>query len=133
MAIASGVAIGAGLGDSARAALITRGFAEMSKLAESLGADRATLGGLSGFGDLVLTCTSTQSRNFRYGAALGAGQDFDAGTTVEGAATAKSVVKLAQTLALDLPICTVVAHLIEKKTDVPMALKALMARPLKEE
>lgn len=133
MAIACGVAIGAGLGDSARAALMTRGFAEMATLAERLGADRATLMGLSGFGDLVLTCTSTQSRNFRYGQALGVKRPFDDNTTVEGAATAKSVVKLAATLDLDLPICTVVAHLIDRKTDVTMALKALMARPLKEE
>ena len=133
MAIACGISIGAGLGDSARAALMTRGFSEMVTLAERLGAERETLTGLSGFGDLVLTCTSTQSRNFRYGQALGAGQDFDSTTTVEGAATAKSVVKLAQTLALDLPICTVVAHLIDKKTDVTMAVNALMARPLKEE
>lgn len=133
MAIACGVAIGAGLGDSARAALMTRGFAEMATLAERLGAERATLMGLSGFGDLVLTCTSLQSRNFRYGQALGQGTQFDASMTVEGAVTAKSVVKLATTLELDLPICTVVAHLIDRKTDVTMAVNALMARPLKEE
>lgn len=133
MAIACGVAIGAGLGDSARAALMTRGFAEMATLAERLGADRATLMGLSGFGDLVLTCTSSQSRNFRYGVALGAKTSFSDDTTVEGAVTAKSVAKLAATLELDLPICTVVAHLIDRKTDVTLALNALMARPLKEE
>ena len=133
MAIACGVAIGAGLGDSARAALMTRGFSEMLTLADRLGADRATLGGLSGFGDLVLTCTSTQSRNFRFGQALATTEAFDKGTTVEGAATAKSVTKLAKTLDLDLPICTVVADLINGKTDVAKALEALMARPLKEE
>ena len=133
MAIACGVAIGAGLGHSARAALMTRGFSEMLTLADRLGADRATLGGLSGFGDLVLTCTSTQSRNFRYGVSLATKSNFDAGTTVEGATTAKSVTKLAKTLELDLPICTVVADLIDGKTDVASALNALMARPLKEE
>lgn len=133
MAIACGVAIGAGLGDSARAALMTRGFAEMLTLADRLGAERATLGGLSGFGDLVLTCTSTQSRNFRFGQTLATTGDFDATTTVEGAATAKSVTKLAKSLELDLPICTVVADLIDGKTDVTKALEALMARPLKEE
>lgn len=133
MAIACGVTIGAGLGDSARAALMTRGFAEMAKLATHLGAQRDTLMGLSGFGDLVLTCSSPQSRNFRYGMALGAGGSFDAATTVEGAATARSVRRLARSLELDLPICTVVAHLIDGKTDVTMALDALMARPLKEE
>jgi glycerol-3-phosphate dehydrogenase (NAD(P)+) len=133
MAIACGVAIGAGLGDSARAALMTRGFSEMLTLADRLGADRATLGGLSGFGDLVLTCTSTQSRNFRFGQSLANDTDFDISTTVEGAATAKSVTKLAKSLDLDLPICTVVADLIDTKTDVATALEALMARPLKEE
>jgi glycerol-3-phosphate dehydrogenase (NAD(P)+) len=133
MAIACGVAIGAGLGDSARAALMTRGFSEMLTLADRLGADRATLGGLSGFGDLVLTCTSTQSRNFRFGQSLAGDIDFDKTTTVEGAATAKSVTKLAKSLKLDLPICTVVADLIDKKTNVATALEALMARPLKEE
>ncbi|MCK0120730.1 NAD(P)-dependent glycerol-3-phosphate dehydrogenase [Loktanella sp. F6476L] len=133
MAIACGVAIGAGLGDSARAALMTRGFSEMLTLADKLGAERATLGGLSGFGDLVLTCTSTQSRNFRYGQSLARETGFDKTTTVEGAATAKSVTKLAKSLELDLPICTVVADLIDAKTDVSTALEALMARPLKEE
>lgn len=133
MAIACGVAIGAGLGDSARAALMTRGFIEMQTLADTLGADPETLVGLAGFGDLVLTCTSTQSRNFRYGQTLATTNDFDKTTTVEGAATAMSVVKLAKTLDLDLPICTVVAALIDGKTDVATALEALMARPLKEE
>ena len=133
MAIACGIAIGAGLGESARAALMTRGFAEMARLATYLGAERDTLMGLSGFGDLVLTCSSAQSRNFRYGMALGAGNAFDEATTVEGAATARSVRRLARSLELDLPICTVVAHLIDGKTDVTMALEALMARPLKEE
>jgi glycerol-3-phosphate dehydrogenase (NAD(P)+) len=133
MAIACGVAIGAGLGDSARAALMTRGFSEMQTLADRLGADPATLIGLSGFGDLVLTCTSTQSRNFRFGMSLAGTNDFDKTNTVEGAATAKSVTKLAKSLDLDLPICTVVADLIDEKTDVASALEALMARPLKEE
>ncbi|MFT5273239.1 MAG: glycerol-3-phosphate dehydrogenase (NAD(P)+), partial [bacterium] len=81
----------------------------------------------------VLTCTSTQSRNFRYGVSLATKSNFDAGTTVEGATTAKSVTKLAKTLELDLPICRVVADLIDGKTDVASALNALMARPLKEE
>jgi glycerol-3-phosphate dehydrogenase (NAD(P)+) len=133
MAIASGVAIGAGLGDSARAALITRGFPEMQRLATKLGAAPETLSGLSGFGDLVLTCTSEQSRNSRYGMALGRGSDFDGGTTVEGAATARAVRQLALDLDIDLPICTVVADLIEEKTDVADALNALLSRPLKEE
>jgi glycerol-3-phosphate dehydrogenase (NAD(P)+) len=133
MAIASGVAIGAGLGESARAALITRGFPEMQRLATQLGGQADTLSGLSGFGDLVLTCTSEQSRNFRYGLALGHGESFDSATTVEGAATARAVRQLAHDLDIDMPICTVVADLTEEKTDVMRALNALLSRPLKEE
>ena len=95
IAIAAGVVIGAGLGDSARAALMTRGYAEMLRFALSRGARAETLAGLSGFGDLVLTCTSDHSRNFRYGRALGAGEPFDTTTTVEGAATARAVAGLA--------------------------------------
>ena len=133
MAIACGITMGAGLGDSARAALMTRGFTEMSALAGKLGGNPDTLGGLSGFGDLVLTCTSPQSRNYRYGFALGQGKTFDQNTTVEGVATAQSVVALAETLALDLPICRGVADVIAGRTDVAQTLEALMARPLKEE
>lgn len=133
MAIASGVAIGAKLGESARAALITRGFPEMQRLALALGAQPDTLAGLSGFGDLVLTCTSEQSRNYRYGLALGAGTAFDQTTTVEGAATALAVRQLAQDRGIDMPICAVVADLTEGKTDVATALNTLLSRPLKEE
>ena len=133
MAIASGIAIGAGLGESARAALITRGFPEMQRLAAALGADPETLAGLSGFGDLVLTCTSDQSRNYRYGLALGRGESFDTHTTVEGVATARAVRQLAHDLDIDLPICTVVSDLTTGKTDVMAALNTLLSRPLKEE
>ena len=84
MAIACGVCMGAGFGESARAALITRGFPEMQRLAVKLGANPDTLAGLSGFGDLALTCTSDQSRNYRYGLSIGKGEAFDANTTVEG-------------------------------------------------
>lgn len=133
MAIACGVCMGAGFGESARAALITRGYAEMQRLAEKLGADPDTLSGLSGFGDLALTCTSDQSRNYRYGLALGTGADFDASTTVEGAASARAVRKLSETLKIDLPICSVVADLTESKLTAIQALSALLARPLKEE
>lgn len=133
MAIACGVCMGAGLGESARAALITRGFTEMQRLAIKLGAAADTLNGLSGFGDLVLTCTSDQSRNYRYGLALGQGSTFDASTTVEGAATARAVRQLGKSLDIDMPICTVVADLTEDKTTVKAALSALLSRPLKEE
>jgi glycerol-3-phosphate dehydrogenase (NAD(P)+) len=133
MAIAAGVTIGAGLGDSARAALITRGFAEMQRLVTHLGGQADTLAGLSGLGDLVLTCTSDLSRNYRYGLALGSGRDFDTRTTVEGAATARALHRLAQDLDIDLPICRVVAELATGQTDVQTALQDLLSRPLKEE
>jgi glycerol-3-phosphate dehydrogenase (NAD(P)+) len=133
LAIASGVAMGARLGESARAALITRGFPEMQRLALAFGARPETLSGLSGFGDLVLTCSSDQSRNYRFGFALGRGDSFDPTTTVEGAATARAVHQLAGKLELDMPICTVVAALTTGTTDVKSALNALLSRPLKEE
>ena len=133
IAIAAGVVIGAGLGDSARAALITRGFAEMMRLALTMGARAETLGGLSGLGDLVLTCTSEQSRNFRYGRALGRGEVFDPETTVEGVATAKAVSVLAEKRGTDMPIATMVAALVDGRIAVGDAVAALMARPLKKE
>ncbi|SNR23275.1 NAD(P)-dependent glycerol-3-phosphate dehydrogenase [Paracoccus sediminis] len=133
IAIAAGVVIGAGLGDSARAAIITRGFAEMTRLAARLGARPETLSGLSGLGDLTLTCTSAQSRNFRYGQALGARQPFDTATTVEGAATARAVAALAARMACDMPIAAMVARLAEGTMTVDDAAQHLMTRPLKEE
>lgn len=133
IAIAAGAAIGAGYGDSARAAIITRGFAEMQRLAAAMQAQPDTLAGLSGLGDLVLTCTSEQSRNFRYGQALGAGRDFDAHTTVEGAATARAVAALAGRLGLDLPISALIAGLAEGRIAMEHALHILLNRPLKEE
>jgi glycerol-3-phosphate dehydrogenase (NAD(P)+) len=133
MAIACGAAIGAGFGDSARAALVTRGFAEMRRLARTLGARDETLAGLSGFGDLVLTCTSPQSRNFAFGLSLGQGTPFPPGITVEGAATARALSRLAQDRGLDLPITAVVAALADQNLTVTDALHTLLNRPLKEE
>lgn len=133
IAIAAGVVIGAGLGDSARAALMTRGYAEMTRLALTLGARAETLAGLCGFGDLVLTCTSAQSRNFRFGQALGAGQPFDATLTVEGAATARAVAILAAQKAIEMPVTTMVAALVARQITLPQAIHALMSRPLKQE
>lgn len=133
IAIASGVVIGAGLGDSARAALMTRGYAEMVRLAIAMGARAETLAGLSGFGDLVLTCTSAQSRNFRYGVALGSGQSFDPTVTVEGAATAKAVSDMAERRGLDLPITRMVAALVAGHLDLSTAIQTLLSRPLKKE
>lgn len=133
IAIAAGVVIGAGLGDSARAALMTRGFAELSRLATALGARAETLAGLSGFGDLVLTCTSAQSRNFRYGMALGSGTGFDPGITVEGAATARAALALAGRHDIDLPVATMVVALIDGTATVGAAIDTLLSRPLRKE
>lgn len=133
IAIASGVVIGAGLGHSARAALLTRGFAEMSRLALALGAAQDTLTGLSGLGDLVLTCTSSKSRNYSYGHALGAGETPAAGVTVEGVATARAATALAARHGVEMPIAEMVAAIVEGRTTVPAAVETLMARPLKKE
>lgn len=132
-AIACGTAIGAGMGESARAALMTRGYAEMKRFARYRGADPNTLAGLSGFGDLTLTCTSEGSRNYRLGLSLGRGDTFDAGTTVEGAATARAVAKIALSAGLNMPITMAVAELLDKTLDVKKAVHSLLNRPLKEE
>lgn len=133
IAIAAGIVVGAGLGDSARAALMTRGYAEMQRLALTLGAQPETLAGLSGFGDLVLTCTSGQSRNLRFGMALGAGAAFDPAITVEGAATAKAVAQMARTRDIPMPITQMVARLIDRSIPLDQAVISLMSRPLKQE
>lgn len=133
IAIACGAAIGAGLGESARAALMTRGFAEMQRLAAFRKADPSTLSGLSGFGDLTLTCTSEQSRNYRLGLSLGKNMPFDPTTTVEGAATAHAVHALAEKSGLDMPITAAVAGLLDNRLNVNDAMKSLLTRPLKEE
>ncbi len=133
IAIAAGVVIGAGLGESARAALIARGYAEMLRFAVALGARAETLAGLSGLGDLVLTCGSDKSRNFRYGAALGAGQAFDVGVTVEGVATAQAVAQLARARDIDMPITQMVAALSQGALTLDQARAALLARPLTNE
>lgn len=132
IAIAAGVVIGAGLGDSARAALITRGYAEMQRLALALGAKAETLAGLSGLGDLILTCTSAQSRNFAHGVALGAGKP-PAQATVEGVATAEAAVRLAAQLGIDIPVTAMVARLVADAIGVADAVRQLMSRPLKQE
>ncbi len=133
MAIACGACIGAGLGDSARAALMTRGFAEMQRFAAMRGARAETLMGLSGLGDLVLTCSSDLSRNFRFGLSLGRNEAFDAATTVEGVATANAMAAIAAAEGLDMPICQTVAQLSRGAYSVAEALQSLLNRPLKEE
>lgn len=133
IAIACGAAIGAGLGESARAALITRGFAEMQRMASAIGAEPETLAGLSGFGDLALTCASEGSRNFRFGLALGKGVPFDSTITVEGAATAQAALTRAETLNIDMPITQAVVAMINRTLTLKEAMDSLLARPLKEE
>ncbi|MCI2394721.1 NAD(P)H-dependent glycerol-3-phosphate dehydrogenase [Aliiroseovarius sediminis] len=133
VAIACGITLGAGLGESAHAALMTRGFAEMQRFALSRGARRDTLSGLSGLGDLALTCSSEKSRNFTYGLALGRGDDLPQGTTVEGKATAKAVSNHAQKTGLDMPIADMVVAVLDKHLTIKEAADMLLTRPLKEE
>ncbi|MFD1511572.1 NAD(P)H-dependent glycerol-3-phosphate dehydrogenase [Lacimonas salitolerans] len=133
IAIGAGAVMGAGLGASARAALMTRGNAEIARLATALGAQAETLSGLSGFGDLVLTCTSDASRNYRFGHALGAGTPFDPTITVEGAATARAALDRAQAMGLDLPVTAAVVALLDRPDSLPQVMETLLSRPLKEE
>lgn len=130
IAIAAGAVMGAGLGESARAALMARGFAEMARVARDRGARDETLAGLSGFGDLVLTCTSDKSRNYRFGQALGAGKTPDAAMTVEGTATAQEISAHPD---LDTPIATAVAALSGGQASVQDVMAELLNRPLKQE
>jgi glycerol-3-phosphate dehydrogenase (NAD(P)+) len=138
LAIACGISDGKSLGDSARAALTTRGFTEMLRLGEALGADPATLTGLSGLGDLILTCSSLQSRNFSFGIAVGrsdpaAARAATRGVTIEGEATAKAVVGLARKRGVDLPLCTAVNDILECRVGVDAAINQLLNRPLRPE
>ena len=137
LAIACGVVDGLGLGQNARAALIARGYAEMLRFGEALGARAETLAGLCGLGDLVLTCSSTSSRNFSLGKALGEGRKADElmadrKTVAEGAHTAPVLVELAARHAIAMPIVTAVYDLL--KGDEPRAVvSALLSRPLRAE
>jgi glycerol-3-phosphate dehydrogenase (NAD(P)+) len=133
VAIACGMAIGAGLGESARAALMTRGFAEMVRLGEALGADRETFTGLSGLGDLALTCGTEQSRNFAAGLALGKAGAVREGETIEGIATATATMELAQKLGVEMPIATAVAGVLEGRISLREAVTELLSRPLTTE
>lgn len=133
MAIAAGIVEGRSLGASARAALVTRGLVEMRRLAVALGARAETLSGLSGLGDLMLSCTSEQSRNFSYGAAVGKGDNLDAHPLAEGAYTAGIARKLADEHGVDAPIISTVSAVLDKRLSVDDAIKALLARPLTTE
>jgi glycerol-3-phosphate dehydrogenase (NAD(P)+) len=111
---------------------MTRGFAEMTRLAVAMGARAETLAGLSGLGDLSLTCNSAQSRNFALGRALGAGEDRPGGT-VEGVATARAACQLGARHRVELPIAEAVADVLEGRLTIAGAMEALLARPLREE
>jgi len=138
LAIACGVVDGAGLGHNARAALIARGFAEMTRFGLALGARIETLAGLSGLGDLVLTCSSTSSRNFTLGKGLGAGQQAqellgDRRTVAEGAFTAPVLLEAAAALGIDMPVTAAVCALLDGEQRVGDVIGALLARPLRAE
>ncbi len=138
LAIACGVVEGKGLGQNARAALIGRGFAEMTRFGLALGAKRETLAGLSGLGDLVLTCSSTSSRNYSLGVGIGEGRSAtglmaNRNTVAEGAFTAPVLARLAREKGIDMPIVDAVDALIAGRANVDEVLGALLSRPPKSE
>jgi glycerol-3-phosphate dehydrogenase (NAD(P)+) len=138
LAIACGVVEGKGLGQNARAALIGRGFAEMTRFGMAFGARRETLVGLSGLGDLVLTCSSTSSRNYSLGKGIGEGRSAaellaDRKTVAEGAFTAPVLARLAKDKGIDMPIVDAVDALIAGRANVDEVLGALLSRPPKAE
>jgi glycerol-3-phosphate dehydrogenase (NAD(P)+) len=137
LAIAAGIVSGKGLGASAAAALVTRGFAELFRFGKLLGAKPETLTGLSGLGDLVLTCSSAQSRNYSFGVALGQGHAPDPGAAggklAEGFFTAPVLVEMAQAHAVEMPIASAVADILARRLSVNEAIEKLLARPLRAE
>lgn len=138
LAIACGIAEGRGFGDNARAALITRGLAELTRLCVAKGGRADTMMGLSGLGDLVLTCTSTQSRNYSLGVALGEGRTLEdilgeRNSVAEGVYTASAAVSLAAGLGIELPIAAAVDAVLNKGADINAVIDALLARPLRPE
>jgi glycerol-3-phosphate dehydrogenase (NAD(P)+) len=138
LAIACGVVEGRGLGQNARSALISRGFAEMTRFGLARGARAETLAGLSGLGDLVLTCSSTSSRNFSLGKGLGEGWDAatllaDRRTVAEGAYTAPVLKRAAEAAGVDMPIVSAVCALLSSAASVDEVLESLLSRPLRAE
>ncbi|MGQ9371999.1 NAD(P)H-dependent glycerol-3-phosphate dehydrogenase [Azospirillum sp. ST 5-10] len=138
LAIACGVVVGRRLGDNARAALITRGLAEITRLAVALGGRAETLMGLSGLGDLTLTCSSLQSRNMSLGAALGEGRTLaevlgERRSVAEGVYTARAVVGLAGRLGVDMPICRAVDAILNGGAGLDDTIRGLLSRPFREE
>lgn len=138
LAIACGMMVGLKLGQSAHAALLARGFAEMTRLGVALGGRAETLAGLCGLGDLVLTCYSTQSRNMSFGKALGEGEPVDSilakrQAVTEGVASAPAVVALADKVRIEMPICQAVHQLLTGSENVETIIDDLLSRPFKEE
>ncbi len=134
LAIACGVVAGRELGESARAAVMTRGFAEMARFGVAIGAQLETMTGLSGFGDLVLTASSPQSRNFALGVQLARGMPVTGRAPLaEGAATAPALVRRARSLGIQMPIAEAVNEIVTGQIDVDTAIQALLSRPLKSE
>jgi glycerol-3-phosphate dehydrogenase (NAD(P)+) len=132
LAIAAGIVQGRKLGASATAALVTRGFAELARFGRALGARSETLTGLSGLGDVVLSCSTAQSRNFSYGLALGEGHAPD-GKLAEGAFTARALVELANEKKIEMPIAAAVAAVLDGKLSVDQAIESLLTRPFRAE
>ncbi len=136
LAIACGIAAGQGLGASANAALVARGFAELRRFGEAFGAKSETLMGLSGLGDLVLTCGSAQSRNFAFGLSLGQGKpvaEAGGGKLAEGLFTAGVLVAMVRASNVELPICEAVNGLLEGELDIRSAINSLLSRPQRSE
>ena len=136
LAIAAGIVTGRGLGASAAAALTTRGFAELVRFGKAYGAKPETMTGLSGLGDLILTCSSPQSRNFSFGVALGKGEKPDGaahGKLAEGAFTAPVLLEMAREKKVNMPISAAVAALLAGTLDVDEAIGSLLTRPIKSE
>ncbi|ESZ03388.1 NAD(P)-dependent glycerol-3-phosphate dehydrogenase [Mesorhizobium sp. M1060] len=132
-AIAAGAVTGAGLGASAQAAMVTRGFVELRRIGASFGAKPETLMGLSGLGDLLLTCSSAQSRNFAYGLALGQGKPLSGLPLAEGVPTAAIAARIATERHIDAPIIAAVSAILDGTITIRQAVSALMTRPLKTE
>jgi len=133
LAIAVGIAVGRKLGASAQAALTTRGFAELTRLGRALGARSETLAGLSGLGDLILTCASPQSRNFALGLALGRGEQPPAGKLAEGEFTAPVLIELAASQGIEMPVSEAVASILSGRSTIDAAISGLLTRPFKSE
>ena len=136
LAIAAGIAIGLGYGESARAALVARGFAELRRFGAAFGAQSETLMGLSGLGDVVLSCASPQSRNFSFGLALGRGRpvaEAAGGKLAEGAFTASILAEMAREHGTEMPIAEAVAAIIAGRSGVREAVAGLLARPIRAE